>query len=577
MNRQLIVCCDGTNNNLTGRRNDTNVAKLCELLAPDSQNQLLYYDPGVGNAGELPEATYVDQLKQHYDRISSLAFGSGIYENIAEAYRFLMRYWQSGDQIYLYGFSRGAFTARSLGGLVTQFGILRPEMEAMVPTLLHLYFLDRDTYKDSYAHMKAQINQLFTNDAARLAPVWFVGVWDTVESVGAPVPLMRQKISATPTIVGKRFHHVRHALALDEFREKFKPRLYQIEAGYDYAAHQQSIKQEWFSGCHTDVGGSTLNAEAGLSQQALHWMLQESANCGLRLRPEAIDSATRLPSPVKIDALLSSSANPVASLNHPRVLVHSAIYATPWWGLAGMSVREAIHTPRQGNTAGLGTPVESSNVAANALHFPADTDWHQSRSIKAMTVAVLCMGFFAVCAGAFLLPAGNLPGAYWWNQVAAALKSLPAVWSANVQLATWQIAWFMPLQAPSTGLSTFAHPARAIWADFGLIVAYAYVLGRASGWAFANIAHLRRMDQATPVWLNRLGSAPKIAILADIFENIATLILIATVPSPYTPGWEYFIATAMTMAALVKWAGLAGSAVLLLWGCVTRWRPIAFT
>ena len=114
--RQLIVCCDGTNNNLTGRRNDTNVTQLCELLAPDLQNQLLYYDPGVGNSGTFPGATWTEQIQQKWERISSLAFGSGIYENIAEAYRFLMLNWREGDAIFLFGFSRGAFTSRALGG-----------------------------------------------------------------------------------------------------------------------------------------------------------------------------------------------------------------------------------------------------------------------------------------------------------------------------------------------------------------------------------------------------------------------------------------------------------------------------
>lgn len=187
MNRPLIICCDGTNNNLTGRRNDTHVAQLCELLAPDSQKQLLYYDPGVGNAGELPEANPWDHLKQKMVRLSGLAYGSGIYENIATAYRFLMHHWQPGDEIFLYGFSRGAFTARSVGGLVTQFGILRPEMDVMLPTLLHFYFLDRDKYEDSYLHTKTQISELFASKPARTAPVWFVGLWDTVASVGAPL------------------------------------------------------------------------------------------------------------------------------------------------------------------------------------------------------------------------------------------------------------------------------------------------------------------------------------------------------------------------------------------------------
>ena len=143
MARQLIICCDGTNNNLTGRVRDTNVTKLCELFAPDANAQLLYYDPGVGNPGLLPGASLTDQFSRFSERLYGLAFGKGVYENIAQAYLFLMRHYQPGDQIFLLGFSRGAFTARSIGGLVTQFGLLRPAMDDLVPTLQHIYFSDQ--------------------------------------------------------------------------------------------------------------------------------------------------------------------------------------------------------------------------------------------------------------------------------------------------------------------------------------------------------------------------------------------------------------------------------------------------
>ena len=96
--RQLVLLCDGTNNNLTGRRNDTNLVKLAELLAasPDAQ-RLLCYDPGVGNPGELPGATTWDQLQRRLERIGGLAFGRGVFENMAESYLFLMRHYSSGE------------------------------------------------------------------------------------------------------------------------------------------------------------------------------------------------------------------------------------------------------------------------------------------------------------------------------------------------------------------------------------------------------------------------------------------------------------------------------------------------
>ncbi len=569
MARQLIICCDGTSNNLTGRRNDTNVAQLCELLAPDSNQQLLYYDPGVGNAGLLPEATTFDEIKQQVQRVSSLAFGSGIYENIAEAYRFVMRHWQSGDQLFLYGFSRGAFTARSLGGLITQFGILRPEMEVMVPTLLHVYFLDRDRYQSSYDHIKAQINQLFTSGDARKPSVWFVGVWDTVESVGAP--MLRRRITATPTIVGKRFHHVRHALALDEFRHKFKPRQYFIEEGYDYAAHQQSIAQQWFSGCHSDVGGSYENHEAGLSQQALLWMVQESVGCGLRLDSALLSPATGQADPDQIIARLAQRMQPPLA-SAPRKIIHSALYSTPWWALAGMTVREMPrppHMPQQPHVVSQ-RPVESPTVASNALRFPQDSEWAQRRSLGALLLAaLLCVVLWAV-AGGLLVPAEQLQGPHWWST----LLALPQVQQANNQFALWQLAWLVNLQPPSSGLAAFAHPARAVLVDFGLIVAYSYLLSRAISWAFATLAGARRAGSAPPRWLNRLGMAGACMLAGDVLENLLTLGLIAIGPTPYVPSLEWIIGLLMSAASGVKWLGLAGCVALTVWACVARFaRP----
>jgi uncharacterized protein (DUF2235 family) len=570
MARQLILCCDGTNNNLTGRTRDTNVAKLAELLAPDRQNQVLYYDPGVGNVGELPEATLWDKGWQKLERIYSLAYGKGIYENIAQAYLFLMRNWQPDDQIFLYGFSRGAFTARSVGGLVTQFGILRPEMEAMVPTLLHVYFSDRDKHKDNYESIKNQINQLFTNDAARSAPVWFVGVWDTVESVGAP--LLRRKITAVPTIVNKRFSHVRQALALDEYRHSFAPRHYFIEKGYDYAEHNQSIQQQWFSGAHSDVGGGMPNSAAGLSQQAFLWMAQESAHCALRLRAEVLNAQGQL-DPAQVTAWLDRRAEPTPHAA-PHKVVNDQLYLTPWWALGGMCVRDPRKPQHQAAQRAITAlpPVESPTVQANALHYPSQTLWRQARSLRWLLLALVLAGTLWAIAGALLLPGTDLQGTNLRAQLQSALDMMPSVAAANCQFAQWQLGWLLQGQAPTAGLKAFTHPAGAVLVDFGLIAAYGYLLARATGWAFTRIAGLRRVSQTAPVWLNYLGMAALVTIGGDIAENLFTWALILTSPNPYVPSVEWLLGAWMSLAAMAKWLGLTGSAALVAWACVTRPR-----
>jgi len=136
--QQLVLLCDGTNNNLTGGASDTHLVTLAELLRADPDaDRTVFYDPGVGNPGEVPGITLWDKARRLFERIDSLAFGRGVFDNIAEGYLFLMRHWRShDDQIWLFGFSRGAFTARSIGGLINRFGILEPHLESLVPTLL---------------------------------------------------------------------------------------------------------------------------------------------------------------------------------------------------------------------------------------------------------------------------------------------------------------------------------------------------------------------------------------------------------------------------------------------------------
>jgi uncharacterized protein (DUF2235 family) len=285
--RQLIVLCDGTNNNLTGGRADTNVLKLMGLL-PRDDRQLVFYDPGVGNASALPGATLADRARRRFDRLWGLAFGRGAYENIAEAYTFLMRHYEPGDQIFVFGFSRGAFTARAVAGLVNQFGVLSKPLENLVPTLIHVYFSDpkgNASQQEELAKVSADIRSLCTPGIGERASVWFVGVWDTVSSIGVP-PFSRE-IQKPSTVSGKNMVHVRQALALDEHRRPFRPRLYAENNFSEPNQFGQTFKQEWFSGSHCDVGGGYPVAHDVLSGQALSWLVQEARDKELRAETPA--------------------------------------------------------------------------------------------------------------------------------------------------------------------------------------------------------------------------------------------------------------------------------------------------
>ena len=569
MSRQLIICCDGTNNNLTGGARDTNVTQLCDLLAPDANDQLLYYDPGVGNPGELPGASLTDNLSRLYERLHGLAFGKGVYENIAEAYLFLMRHYRPGDQIFLFGFSRGAFTARSIGGLVTQFGLLRPEMEGLVPTLLHTYFSDRERGGKKYTAIRDQISRLFTSEQTRATPVWFVGVWDTVSSVGAP--LLSRTITASPTIVGKRFNHVRQALALDEYRRSFEPRPYYVDPTHNYAATGQSIVQLWFAGAHCDVGGGYARSEARLSQEPLLWMLQEASACQLRLRPGLLDAAGQ----VDAQAVLGALAPTPPGSAPPPPRVHSETWPTALWALAGLQQRNP-HVVLDAGEPQEVVPVEHPSVAAFGLSFPADTVWARRRPVAGLLVALALAAAFWLLAGALLQGLIVPARMTLWECLLALGQSAGHAGqaaAANLALARWQLEWALSTAYP---LATLAQPpgrvAGAIWADFGLIAAYACLLTRAVTWAFARIVRLQRASHRPSALLNVLGLAAAVAVGSDVLENLLTLALVSAFPWPLLAGVEPVLGLAMTAAALAKWAGLLGCGALVVWGLAARAR-----
>jgi hypothetical protein len=503
-----------------------------------------------------------------------------VYENIAEAYLFLMRHYRPGDQIFLYGFSRGAFTARSIGGLVTQFGVLRPEMEGLVHTLLHAYFSDREKGGVEYQRIRAQINDMFCSGQTREAPVWFVGVWDTVASVGAP--LLSRTITAHPTIVGKRFRHVRHALALDEHRRAFEPRPYYVDPDHDYAADGQSIKQLWFAGAHCDVGGGYPHPEARLAHDALLWMLQESVDCGLRLPAELLEAHGQVHAAAVLAALRRPQDQPPAG----AARVHSETYGNPIWALAGLKQRDP---QRVANPAGEPLPVhpqEHTSVAQHSLAFPRDTAWGRARPKADVLLALAGAALFWTWTGGLLTGAVHASASLWHNLVALATGSTSKL-EANTALADWQWSWLLQCRwsagwdavanCPSSTLTVLSERVGgALLADVGLIACYAWVLAWAVSWSFARVATLRRAMQRRSSALDVLGMSLPLAVSADLLENLLTWAVLAWFPSRLLPGAELLVAGAMSLATLAKWVGLAGCIALIAWALMPRARvPVA--
>ncbi|WP_030044003.1 DUF2235 domain-containing protein [Streptomyces resistomycificus] len=278
MAKSLVVCCDGTWN-FADQPSKTNVAKVALSVLPVSaagHEQRVYYNSGVGT--------------RRRERLRGGAFGWGLSRNILDAYRFLVETYEPDDELFLFGFSRGAFTARSLAGLVRNGGILRREHADRIPQAWALY-------RDRIEQPNGAAATLFRRSYARETEIRFIGVWDTVGSLGIPVPATAGLQSAAGRFNRRwAFHDTElsswvraafHALAIDEQRSAFRPTLWHQQPG---AAEQgQELKQVWFAGVHCDVGGSYK--ETGLSDIPLLWMVDQARRIGLRFDDDALGKA----------------------------------------------------------------------------------------------------------------------------------------------------------------------------------------------------------------------------------------------------------------------------------------------
>ena len=290
MARNLIVCFDGTNNQFGAH--DTNVVRLVQALERFGTQQIVYYDPGVGT---LPEPGLMTQIGKRTSEIFGLAFGQGLTRKIECAYAFLMHNWQPGDRVFLFGFSRGAYTARALAGLLHMFGLLAQSHENLLPYVMRLFRgARRADEKDSKIwRLSAQFRNTFARDAGvehRRFSVHFVGVWDTVSSVGwIWDPVKFKHTAANPSIVT-----VRHAVAIDERRSFFRQNLFADDV------RGQDLVELWFPGVHADVGGGYPEDHGGLWREPFTWMLDEAKKAGLLTDPELEQRVlSRVPPPEK--------------------------------------------------------------------------------------------------------------------------------------------------------------------------------------------------------------------------------------------------------------------------------------
>jgi uncharacterized protein (DUF2235 family) len=267
MSKKIVVCCDGTGNGFDHVEEESNVAKLYGSITVDP-GQRCYYHPGVGTMGS-PNSR--GQIGREWSKIKGLAFGAGLLANVGDAYRYLMDNYDDGDEIFLFGFSRGSFTVRALASLIHVYGLLCGGNQEAIPYILQMY--SKASRKAKHQRKTFPPNEAFKWQFSHANPVRikFCGIWDTVSSYGWIYdPIQLPFLGCNPIIdIG------RHAISIHERRCFYKDNL------WGTPQPTQDFRQVWFSGVHSDIGGSYPEQTSGLSKIALEWMLVEAAKAGL--------------------------------------------------------------------------------------------------------------------------------------------------------------------------------------------------------------------------------------------------------------------------------------------------------
>ncbi len=304
MSKRIAYCADGT---WDSADNNTNVYKLYKAL-PISADQIPFYDDGVGSDG---------------NPISELiggAFGAGLFQKIKDGYTKIAHVYEEGDSLFLFGFSRGAFTARSLAGMIAACGLPTQNFtDDLVETAFQAY-RQRDKRQALLDTLKD--NHMFN------AGITMVGVWDTVGSLGIPSvfglvdPLVYGFLD---TGLHPDIRNAYQALAIDEKREQFPPTLWTAPA-----AEGQTVEQIWFTGVHSDVGGGESDDQPGstaLSDITLGWIMDRASVLGLQFDPTVLAQyALPMDAELSLDEL-HTSWTVFNGIPRPRSIAGDAVLA----------------------------------------------------------------------------------------------------------------------------------------------------------------------------------------------------------------------------------------------------------
>jgi uncharacterized protein (DUF2235 family) len=262
--KRIVICADGTWNlrdqveEDSGKRRPTNVTKVARAIRPRDDrgvDQVVFYHDGIGTRGPL-------------DRLTGGAFGRGMEDNVRNLYRAIAYNYLPGDELFFFGFSRGAFAVRTLAGFMNRVGLLEKDDDYFVPEIYGCYESNQGPGTEAWEKAFRRVKH-----ASACPDIKFIGVWDTVGALGAPGVvgklaswLRGNKYAYHDVGLHATIQNAYHALAIDERRKPFKPALWERPEHWT-----GNLEQAWFPGVHSDVGGGYY--PDGLANEALHWLV----------------------------------------------------------------------------------------------------------------------------------------------------------------------------------------------------------------------------------------------------------------------------------------------------------------
>lgn len=374
MSRRLALFLDGTSDTEAGNTNVWRLKSLCSATSTDGKEQRLFYSVGVGTARD--------------EKYRGGAFGFGIDDVVVAAYQWLIENYENDDEVFVFGFSRGAFTARSLAGLVSRCGLIRLGAPLSIKQLYDRYRRGNDvpTIHELVAmpdRSGFDLEERWIVQYCQPIDFKFVGVWDSVAALANDIPfksLTGGDHHFLDANLRKTEHHVYHALAIDENRLIYDATLFTVYADKNVPFMQPraiaDAEQRWFCGSHGDIGGG--NYSDLVAQIPLRWLMSKAALHGLTFRADiTIDDGT-----AKAELYDSFVADDIPDLLQTVLLQHGSRHWRPIDRAPEPRISTVIHTINESIDRSV-----FDRCRANGNYRPQNlVDWAQKHNVNLIDI-----------------------------------------------------------------------------------------------------------------------------------------------------------------------------------------------